>query len=141
MKLIYYKDSEWHMCTEKVRYMQHGKEIEQYVGNEGHDWWVEFANKWEHTEIIEFMPVTSTAERLERLEEIKYIGEGYGSLCTEYVERGTLPDSVNNPLWQLKVIKESEQQGVEISEREIQEIIMNRQISALEIKILELGGK
>ena len=35
-------------------YIQHGEEIRQYVMSEGHDWWLEFEEKWEHTEIIEF---------------------------------------------------------------------------------------
>ncbi len=37
-------------------------------------------------------------------------------------------------------IEENQQQGIEISEREINEIMLGRQISDLEIQLLELQG-
>ena len=36
--------------------------------------------------------------------------------------------------------QENRQQGIELSEREIQEIVQGRQISDLEIQLLELQG-
>ena len=36
--------------------------------------------------------------------------------------------------------QENRQQGIELSEREIQEIIQGQQMSDLEIQILKLGG-
>ena len=37
-------------------------------------------------------------------------------------------------------IEENQQQGIEISEREINEIMLGRQISDIEIQLLELQG-
>ena len=37
-------------------------------------------------------------------------------------------------------IEENQQQGIEISEREINEIMLGRQISDIEIRLLELQG-
>ena len=143
MILIFYKNGNWHLCSEKVRYIQHGEEITQYVGSEGHDWWVDFEQKWEHTEILEFIPVESpTEEQLNRLEEINELNipDGFGSMLSNYVENGTFPESFNHPLRKLQAYKENIQQGIELSEREIQEIIQGRQISDLEIQLLELQG-
>ena len=140
--MVYFKNNQWHICKEKVKYIQHGKEIEQYVGSEGHDWWVDFEQKWEHTEIIEFMPVEPTLEQLDRLEEINKLNipDGFGSMLSDYVGNGVFSKSLNHPLRNLQAYKENIQQGIELSEREIQEIIQGRQISDLEIQLLELQG-
>ena len=142
--MVFYKNGRWHLCNEKVHYTQNGEEITQYVGSEGHDWWVDFANKWEHTGIIEFIPVEPTQEQLDRLEEINELNipDGFGSMLSNYVENGLFPEGVSNPLRNLQAYKENIQQGIELSEREIQEIIQGRQISDLEIQLLELqlGG-
>ena len=139
--MIYYKNR-WHLCNEKVKYMQNDKEITQYVMSEGHDWWIDFESKWEHTEIIEFIPVEPTLEQLDRLEEINKLNipDGFGSMLSDYVGNGVFPKSLNHPLRYLQVYKENIQQGIELSEREIQEIVQGRQISDLEIQLLELQG-
>ena len=142
--MIFYKNRKWDMCSEKVRYTQHGEEIEQYVGSEGRDWWIDFADKWEHTEIIEFIDVVVTGEQLARFEEVSQfnIPEGFGSELSDYVKDGVFPEGINHPLKTLQTTKENEQQGVELSEREINEIIQGMQISDVEIQLLELqlGG-
>ncbi len=142
MILIFYKNGNWHLCSEKVKYIQHGEEITQYVGSEGHDWWVDFEQKWEHTEIIEFILVEPTQEQLDRLEEINQLNipDGFGYECSQYVEFGIFPEGFSHPLRKLQVYKENIQQGIELSEKEIQEIIQGRQISDLEIQLLELQG-
>ena len=109
MILIFYKNGNWHLCSEKVRYIQHGEEITQYVGSEGHDWWVDFEQKWEHTEILEFIPVEPTQEQLQRLEEINElrIPDGFGTICSDYVREGIFPEGVNHPLKGLQLQKEN----------------------------------
>lgn len=83
-----YKDSEGlKLSTKKVRYIQNGEEIEQFVGSEGTQWWIDFANKWEHTNIVEFVDVVYTAEQLARYEEIKTMDINE-SVLQEYVENG-----------------------------------------------------
>lgn len=112
MILIFYKNG-WHLCNEKVKYIQYGEEIEQYVMLEGHDWWLDFEEKWEHTEIIEFIPFEPTEEQLGRFEEMIQLNipEGFGGELSDYVEFGIFPEGINHPLKSLqdtKKIKELE---------------------------------
>lgn len=111
MILIYYKNG-WRLCNEKVKYIQHGEEIIQYVMSEGHDWWVDFEEKWEHTEIIEFVPVVPTDEQINRLEEVNQLNikEGFGYECSQYVEFGIFPDGFNHVLRPIQILKQQEEQ-------------------------------
>ena len=110
--MIFYKNGKWHICTEKVHYTQHGEEITQSVGSEGHDWWVDFEQKWEHTEIIEFIPVEATQEQLDRLEEVNQLSikEGFGYECSQYVEFGIFPEGFNHVLRPIQILKEQNEQ-------------------------------
>jgi len=110
--MIFYKNRKWHMCSEKIRYMQHGEEIEQFVGAEGHDWWIDFEQKHEHTEIIEFVDVVATNEQLARLDEVNQlnIGDGFGEMLGNYVRDGIFPDGFTHPLRNLQLQKEQELQ-------------------------------
>lgn len=84
----------WRLAEHTVRYIQKSEEIEQVVGEEGKEWWLDFAGKWEHTQIIEFTDLYYTPEQLARLEEIQEIGEGYMEACSDYVLNGNIPDAV-----------------------------------------------
>jgi hypothetical protein len=110
--MIYYKNNKYHMCEHKVKYIQHGKEVEQYVGSEGHDWWTDFEEKWEHTEIIEFIPVVPTDEQINRLEEVNQLNikEGFGYECSQYVEFGIFPEGFNHVLRPIQILKEQNEQ-------------------------------
>ena len=109
MILIFYKNGKWHLCSEKVRYIQHGEEITQYVCSEGHDWWIDFEEKWEHTEIIEFIPVEPTQEQIDRLEEVNQLNikEGYSAELSNYVEYDIFPEGFNHVLRPLQIQKEN----------------------------------
>ena len=111
MILIFYKNG-WHLCSEKVKYIQHGEEIEQYVGSEGKEWWLDFEEKWEHTEIIEFIPVEPTEEQLNRFEEVIQLNipEGFGYECSKYVEFGIFPEGFNHVLRPIQILKEQNEQ-------------------------------
>jgi hypothetical protein len=111
MILIFYKNG-WHLCNEKVKYIQHGEEMIQYVGSEGHDWWVDFEEKWEHTEILEFIEVEPSAEQLVRLDEINELGipDGFGYELSQYVEFGIFPDGINHALRPIQIQKEGMEQ-------------------------------
>jgi hypothetical protein len=111
MILIYYKNG-WRLCNEKVKYIQHGEEITQYVGSEGHDWWVDFEEKWEHTEIIEFIPVEPTEMQLNRFEEVLQLNipEGFGGELGDYVEHGIFPGGVNHVLRPIQILKQQDEQ-------------------------------
>jgi len=110
--MIFYKNGTWHMCQEKIKYIQHGETITQYVGSEGHDWWIDFADKWEHTEIIEFMPIEPTKEQLRKLEEINNLNipDGYGELVQNYVVSEIFPNDMNHPLRNLQIAKQQLEQ-------------------------------
>ena len=110
--MVFYKGGRWHLCAEKVRYTQRGEEIVQYVGQEGHDWWVDFEDRWEHTEIIEFIPVEPTEEQLGRFEEVVQLNvpEGFGGELSAYVEFGIFPEGFNHVLRPIQILKEQNEQ-------------------------------
>ena len=110
--MLFYKNGKWHVCSEKVRYIQHDEEIEQYVGSEGNQWWVDFEEKWEHTEIIEFIPVEATQEQLDRFEEINQLNikEGFGAELSDYVEFGIFPEGFTHVLRPIQILKEQNEQ-------------------------------
>lgn len=122
-RLLYYKDNQWNICTEKIIYVQYGENVEQYVGAEGRGWWVDFAEKWEHTEIVEFVEVVVTEEQVQRLEDVnqRNVGDGYSETLGEYVINGIEP------------VQKDE--TVEPTEMEL----LGQQITDLEILILTGG--
>ena len=73
----------------KVRYRQHGQEIEQWA-LPSKQWWTDFAAKWEHTEIIEFVEMELTEEQLARASEIEQLpmDEGFREICIDYIIGG-----------------------------------------------------
>ncbi len=109
--MIFYKNG-WRLCSEKIRYVQHGEEITQYVGSEGHDWWVDFEEKWEHTEIIEFVPVEPTEEQIERFEEVNQLNiqEGFGAELSDSVKFGIFPEGFNHILRPIQILKQQDDQ-------------------------------
>jgi hypothetical protein len=111
MILIYYKNG-WRLCNEKVKYIQHGEEIIQYVGSEGHDWWLDFEEKWEHTEIIEFIEVEPTQEQISRYNEVLQLNipEGFGAELSDYVEFGIFPEGFTRVLRPIQILKEQNEQ-------------------------------
>lgn len=110
--MVYYKNGQWHICEEKVKYIQHGEEITQYVGQEGHDWWADFEQKWEHTEILEFIPIESAYDEIERLGEVNKLNipDGFSEEVGNYVKDGVFPEGANHKLRQLQIQKEQLQQ-------------------------------
>lgn len=111
MILIFYKNG-WRLCDEKVKYTQHGEEITQYVMSEGHDWWVDFEEKWEHTEIIEFIPVEPTQGQISRYNEVLQLNipEGFGGELSDYVEFGIFPEGFNHVLRPIQIMEQQDEQ-------------------------------
>jgi len=95
----------------KVRYRQHGQEIEQWALPDK-EWWIDFAVKWDHTEILEFIEVELNEEQQARAEEIEElrIDEGFKEICIEYILNGVFPAGVAHPLRQLQIMKEQTEQ-------------------------------
>lgn len=103
--LIKNKD-EFELYPYRVRYYQNGEEIEQWA-LPSKQWWTDFANKWGHTEIIEFIEVTLTQEQLARYREIKKLNtpEGFRESFIDYILNGAFPEGVNHPLRNLQMQK------------------------------------
>ena len=137
------KGNRFELYPHKVKYIQRGEEYEQWA-LPNKEWWIDFADKWDHTEIVEFTEVELNEEQLARVTEIEELpmSEGFRGICIDYIVDGVFPEGINHPLRNLQVQKENQEQGIELSEREIQEIIQGQQLSGLEIRILtlELGG-
>ena len=95
----------------KVRYRQHGQEIEQWA-LPSKEWWTDFADRWEHTEIIEFVEVELIEEQLARVADIEEIpiDEGFREMCIEYILDGVFPVGIEHPLRQLQIKKEQTEQ-------------------------------
>lgn len=94
MNNVLYKDEEGlKLSSLKVRYTQHGEEKEQFIGSEGMDWWISFAEKWEHTNIIEFVNVEHTEKQIARFEEIKEI-KIREDVLTSYVMDGIVGEGL-----------------------------------------------
>jgi len=90
----------------KVRYRQHGQEIEQWA-LPSKEWWTDFADRWEHTEILEFIEVELTEEQLARFEQVKHgIPEAFREVCVEYILDGKFPDEgVSCTITKLQMLK------------------------------------
>lgn len=129
--LIFYKNG-WRLCNEKVKYIQHGEEIEQYVMSEGHDWWVDFEGKWEHTEIIEFIPVEPTGEQLGRFEEVVQLNvpEGFGAELGSYVEFGIFPEDFNHVLRPIQILKQQDEQDDYLVDSDFRLSLLEMEVSS-----------
>ena len=92
----------------KVKYIQHGEEVEQWA-LPNKEWWIDFAEKWENTEIIEFVEMNLTGEQLARAREIEQliIDEGHRDICIDYILDGVFPEGINHPLRNLQLQRES----------------------------------
>lgn len=70
----------------KVRFTKGGVEQEKYVGPEGKQWWLDFAEKWGI--VVEFTAATYTDDQLARFDEVKELDLPEGVL-SDYVMEGT----------------------------------------------------
>ena len=82
----------WELPTRTVRYTRDGKEFEQIMGDEGEQWWYDFAEKWPETTISEFTDLHYTEEQLARLAEIQDVEGQYQEELEGYVLDGVIPD-------------------------------------------------
>lgn len=99
------KGNSFELYPYKVRYTQRGEEHEQWA-LPNKKWWTDFADRWEHTEILEFIEVELTEEQLARYEQIKYdIPEAFREICIEYILEGKFPDGIAYPLTKIQLLK------------------------------------
>lgn len=89
-----YKDKEGlKLSKKKVVYTQHGEQMEAFVTTDGVEWWVAFADKWDHTQIIEIVDIEYTPEQLVRFEEVKDM-EVAETVLNDYIEVGLIGDGL-----------------------------------------------
>ncbi len=118
--MLLYKNGNWHLCLEKVRYTQHGEEITQYVGEEGKQWWVDFEKKWDHTKILEFIPVEPTEKQLARYEEIKNMPQDFADVYSNYVKAGEIASvPASHPFNLIVLRRENEELGQLLTDLEL----------------------
>lgn len=140
--MVFYKDNKWHMSDLEVTFKDGGEKDKKYVGLEGKSWWDNLAKMFDDIEVVEFNEVLNTDEQLTRLEKVNAINtpDGHGSVVSEYVRLGEFPDSLDHVLKNIELEEVSREQGVDLSEREIEAMQLALQISDLELRLLELGG-
>lgn len=92
--MLYKTKDGWKLAEHTVIYSKDNKQHEKTVGEEGKEWWITFAEKWDNTEIVEFTDLHYTEEQLARLQDIQSISEGYMESCEEYVINGVIPDNI-----------------------------------------------
>ena len=107
VKLIYYKNGKYHISNLKVHYIdEHEGEVIKFVGQEGKQWWIDFAENWEDTfELKGFIEVEVTDEQLKRLEKVNELNLQEGiTLIDEYVlENDLFNVDLGHPLQVIKM--------------------------------------
>lgn len=129
------KGQAWNLFTHKVKYIDNGVESESHTSDV--KWYEKFAEMHSNFKILEVVEVGYTTEQLERLEEVKAMKLA-DTIINNYIIDGVAGEGLEI----IALQKNNAELGIEVSEREIQEIIQGQQISDLEIQILEiqLGG-
>ena len=82
--MVYKQGNEYKLATTKVKYIQNEENMEQVVCEEGTQWWEDFAEKWEHTEIVGFEDIVYSQEILDRFEEVRNLNLA-DNLMNDYV--------------------------------------------------------
>lgn len=114
--MLYLKNGSWALSPFKVIYTQHGQTLEQYTHDK--QWWLDFAAKWDHTEIVEIVDVTYSEEQMARLAQVQDTKEGFEYYAARYVIEGIFPDQLegeekleNHPFKMLQLEKENKDLG------------------------------
>ena len=123
------KGNRFELYPHKVKYTQHGKEIEQWA-LPSKEWWIDFAQRWDHTEIIEFYEVKLTEEQLKRFEETNQfdIPDSFASQCVDYIFDNRFPEGVLHPLHSLQMLKQQEEQDLFLIDQDFR------------LSLFEMGG-
>lgn len=139
--MLYRYGNKWALAPHKINYTERGKEYERRIGDK--QWWLDFERRWDFMTINEITDIEHTEEQKRRLKEVEYFPEDFGHIYSEYVEYGTFGEinelPKDHPFRIIYLENESIEQGIELSQREINEIMNGIQLSDLEIRLM-LGG-
>jgi hypothetical protein len=91
--MIYRKNGAWKLCPKKVTISENGEQKIKYTNKP--EWYQNFAQKWEKSEIIEIVDSEYTQEQIDRLEKVKHMSEGHGEAVRQYVETGEFPEGMD----------------------------------------------
>ena len=147
LKLVYYKNGKYHISNLKVHYIdEHEGEVIKFVGQEGKQWWIDFAENWEDTfELKGFEEVEVTDEQLKRLEKVNELNLQEGiTLIDEYVLENDLSEvKLGHPLYVIKLeleIKKENQALRKSSQMSLATIMqLDKKVLELEKKIDEIS--
>lgn len=104
--MLYRDDEGLKLSNKKVIYLQNGEQEESLITTDGVGWWIEFAEKWSNTEIVEFVDIDYTEEQLTRFENIKNMDINIDVLNL-YVLEGLFPEGIDHPLRNLQLESEN----------------------------------
>ena len=85
------KGNRFELYPHKVKYTQHGETIEQWAFP-NKEWWENFADFWDHTEIIEFTELELSAEQISRFKDVQDMPEDFTEAYIEYMLTGVFAD-------------------------------------------------
>lgn len=141
VEMVFYRDGQWRIAEYRIRYRDGEKVVEKNVGQEGIDWWRDMEKKWDDIEILGLEDIVATEEQTQRLEDVNSIGlgDGYGSIVSDYVGFNKFPEGYKHPLKDIELKKTSQAHGISLSQREIESIELAMQISQLEIALIKTG--
>lgn len=88
--MIEYKNGQWELCKLILSVTENGVSREVKVVDA--DWWIDFANKWEHFKIVSTTELVVTEEQKLRYANVKNMPEDFGDIYSQYVEFGTIAD-------------------------------------------------
>lgn len=90
------KWNQWQIYLFKVKGIRHGESFEQWaIPNK--QWWIDFENKWDHTNVTGFEEIELTEEQIARYEEIKDMPEDFFDMYVGYILTSNTSDDVDLP--------------------------------------------
>ena len=104
------------------------------------EWWESSAERQGFE--VEFEEVELTEKQQERYEQIRRVDmpEQFRGICMDYILEGDFPEGFIHSLREIEIAEYEKEQGQDLSDREIAEIMQGQEISDHEIRILTLEG-
>ncbi|MGY0692993.1 hypothetical protein ACW2QC_09420 [Virgibacillus sp. FSP13] len=136
------KGGKWRLYPIRVEYTQHGETIEQWAV-EGKEWWIDFAEKWDHTTVEGFTEVELSDEQIARFEQIKDMPEDFMDMYVDYILTGSASDDIelptNHPFQVIRLKKENESLRIENKLIKVQSQAMSDRADFIDDVIAEMA--
>lgn len=142
--MIYYKNGQYHISTLKVHYKEKDEgEVIKYIGQEGKEWWEEFAKMWPETfELIDFIETEHTEEQKERLDKVNELNlpEGISFIDNYVMDGSTDKITKGHPLYIIKLSDENEMLSDALIEISMMTAEKNEQNEAAIVELATMIG-